>query len=113
MLKKDIMTKEIKKLIRDGKVAVLFSPGYGAGWSTWNDDPSYMFNYNISSAIDKGLSKQEVLEVIKQEYGEDGYYGGAKDLMIEWINEGVDFNINEYDGSESIEYLDDMTWNVA
>ena len=25
------------KCIRDGKVAILYSPGYGAGWSTWND----------------------------------------------------------------------------
>jgi len=24
----------VEKLIRDGKVAVLYSPGYGAGWST-------------------------------------------------------------------------------
>ena len=23
------------KYIRDGEVAVLYSPGYGAGWSTW------------------------------------------------------------------------------
>lgn len=25
------------KIERDGKVAVLYSPGYGAGWSTWAD----------------------------------------------------------------------------
>ena len=24
------------KVIRDGKVAVLYSPGFGAGWSTWS-----------------------------------------------------------------------------
>ena len=28
----------MNKLIRDGKVAVLISPEYGAGWSTWNYD---------------------------------------------------------------------------
>ena len=28
----------VEKLERDGKVAILYSPGYGAGWSTWNDD---------------------------------------------------------------------------
>ena len=26
------------KVIRDGKVAVIISPGFGAGWSTWADD---------------------------------------------------------------------------
>ena len=27
-----------EKYIKDGKVAVAYSPGFGAGWSTWNDD---------------------------------------------------------------------------
>ena len=106
------MTKEIKKLIREGKVAVLISPRYGSGWSTWGE-PDYMFNYNIALAVDKGLTEQEVIEVAKQEYGEDGCYIGAKGLMIEWVKEGTAFIIKEYNGSESIEYLDDMTWNVA
>jgi hypothetical protein len=26
------------RLIRDGSVAVLYSPGFGAGWSTWNPE---------------------------------------------------------------------------
>lgn len=26
------------KVIRDGMVAVIYSPGYGAGWSSWNRD---------------------------------------------------------------------------
>jgi hypothetical protein len=28
----------VEKYIKDGKVAVLYSAGYGAGWSTWNYD---------------------------------------------------------------------------
>jgi hypothetical protein len=28
----------MEKVIRDGKVAVLYSPGYGAGWYSWNRD---------------------------------------------------------------------------
>ena len=31
----------MEKIIEDGKVAVLVSKGYGAGWSTWNLDASY------------------------------------------------------------------------
>lgn len=27
----------MEKVIRDGKVAVLYSEGFGAGWSTWNE----------------------------------------------------------------------------
>lgn len=28
----------MEKVIKDGKVAVCFSPHYGAGWSTWADE---------------------------------------------------------------------------
>jgi len=35
------------KYIRDGKVAVLYSPGFGAGWSTWNDDEYRMSQPNF------------------------------------------------------------------
>ena len=27
-----------EKYIKDGKVAVAYSPGYGAGWSTWESN---------------------------------------------------------------------------
>ncbi len=34
----------IQKLSQDGKVAVLYSPGFGAGWYTWNTDaPEILF----------------------------------------------------------------------
>jgi hypothetical protein len=29
----------MNKLIRDGMVAVLYSPDYGSGWYTWNEVP--------------------------------------------------------------------------
>ena len=29
---------KIKKVEKDGKIAVLVSGGFGAGWSTWMDD---------------------------------------------------------------------------
>lgn len=42
----------MKKLIRDGKVAVLVSPGFGAGWSTWNgDDEDAIFNKRLALAV--------------------------------------------------------------
>jgi hypothetical protein len=76
------------KVIRDGKVAVLYSPGYGAGWFSWH-----------------GI--EELL------YDVDGYFGGADDLEIEWVDVGREFRITEYDGSESIEYKDEVKWRAA
>jgi hypothetical protein len=36
-----------------------------------------------------------------------------KDLKVEWIPEGTLFKVNEYDGSESIEYKENDQWMVA
>ena len=37
------------------------------------------------------------------------YCGGADDLQIEWLDEGTVFEIDEYDGSESIITLGNLT----
>ena len=41
------------KVIRDGKVAVLVSYGYGAGWSTWNSarSDSLLFDPDIVQMV--------------------------------------------------------------
>lgn len=45
-------------------------------------------------------------------FGEDKenwpYDGGMDDLEIEWLPVGTRFKINEYDGKESLETLDDL-----
>jgi hypothetical protein len=35
------------------------------------------------------------------------------DLQIEWIPEGTQFQVNEYDGNESIEKRDSVNWIQA
>lgn len=47
--------EEIKKVIRDGKVAILYSPGYGAGWYSWNSGVRQcLFSPEIVAALEKG-----------------------------------------------------------
>lgn len=116
--------KKLRKEIRNGLVAVLYSPGYGAGWSTWNFehgdqlifDPSVVYMVEEMNAVEDEDSKQSWVENIlaycKRTYP-DGYFGGADDLQIEWIPEGTMFKINEYDGSETIEYKENDYWKVA
>jgi hypothetical protein len=36
-----------------------------------------------------------------------------KDLASAWVPEGTLFRVNEYDGSESIEIQEDVSWMVA
>lgn len=43
----------MEKLEKDGKVAILYSPGFGAGWSTWNSEwaDQLVFDKEIAEAI--------------------------------------------------------------
>ena len=102
----------MKKLIRDGKVAVLYSPGFGAGWSTWNQElPELMFDPVIVDFVEK--KQWDELAVYAALKYPDIYDGGMRDLEIAWINVGSEFRIHDYDGSESIEIKEELAWLVA
>ena len=103
----------MNKVIRDGFVAVLYSPGYGAGWYTWHNIPELIYDPKIVEMIEQGrLNDVEA-------YCEETYpsftkcYMGAEDLTITWIKEGRVFLIEEYDGNESIRFREDIDWLVA
>jgi len=103
---------EMNKLIRDGKVAVLVSPGYGAGWSSWNPDTvELLFDPAIVELVEH--NKWEELDVyVKLKY--PGIYdGGMRDLEIEWLPVGTEFIIKEHDGAETIEIKSDIIWYRA
>ena len=100
----------VEKWIRDGKVAVIVSPGFGAGWSTWNTE------INEETAFDKGLA--ELVEAGKplaeiEAYAEQKWPGacllGLDQLEVEWIDVGTKFTIHEYDGSESLRLIEDLS----
>lgn len=103
----------MKKVIRDGKVAVIYSPGYGAGWSTWSVPEEGIFHPELVEAIERGASEDEIVELSKKPFGDENYYGGAHRLCIEWIPVGTAFRITEYDGSEGIEYLGETSYYIA
>lgn len=102
----------ISKVVRDGKVAVLYSPGFGAGWYTWNPEhPEIVFDPMIVDFIENGdLGKLENYMTMRYP---GMYLGGLGDLTIEWIPEGTLFRIHEYDGNESIEIKEDLNWMMA
>ena len=45
----------MRKLSENGKVAVLYSPEFGAGWYTWNQDhPEILFDPAMVKLVEKG-----------------------------------------------------------
>lgn len=103
----------MKKVIRDGKVAVLYSPGFGAGWSTWNTEymELLLFDSRIVEAVEK---KQEITEefMLKMLEMVDLCLLGADKLTIEWLPVGTRFYVDEYDGSETIITESDFQWTA-
>jgi hypothetical protein len=91
-----------EKFIVNGDVAVVYSPGYGAGWSTWN--PEYKEELCMRKEIVEFVMQKDFdgLEKFMNKNYPNVYLGGMKDLSIEMIPVGSFFKIDEYDGSESV-----------
>jgi len=102
----------VEKYIKDGKVAVLYSPGFGAGWVSWNTEHSEYLAFDkdlVKAVIDGDLSLAAELAESRC----DIYTGGARDLKIEWLNPGDMFEIEEYDGNESVHVIGNREYLVA
>ena len=101
----------MEKVIRDGKVAVLISHGFGAGWYSCN--PGYqqlLFNPKLVEMVEQNRADEINEDWVKENLGlDDVYCGGAADLAIHWLPIGTAFMIDEYDGSEGIITIDSLT----
>lgn len=96
------------KYKKDGKVAILVSPGYGAGWKSWNSDVpgiethpalvQMVLDGKRDALLDAALVK-ELMGLSEDVYV---YAGGADQLEVMWLEEGTPYAIEDYDGSESL-----------
>ena len=92
---------------------VLISPGFGAGWSTWNDQiPELLFDPVLVSWVEDGTSPETIEAYCIAKYP-SGYFAGVADLEVVLVKTGTEFIIHEYDGAESIRLKDEMKWIQA
>lgn len=105
----------MQKYIKDGQVAVLYSPGFGAGWYTWNTEyPQMVFDPKIVEFLIEDTDDRigKIVQYCENAYP-DSYLSGVDDLSIRWLPIGTEFRINEYDGSETIEIKEKTVWLTA
>lgn len=103
----------MKKVIRDGLVAVLYTTKYGAGWSTWNVEyPEILFDPNVVDALEKGLVLSEIEGYLEDTYP-NGFFEGYRTLGIEWVKQGTEIYISEYDGLECVATKNSKTWHTV
>lgn len=90
------------------KRKILYSPGYGAGWTTWNDGKvaKYMLTHEATiKAVESGKGLAKALEQLKQEckdkFNKDYVCVlGARDLRVLTVYGRV--KIDDCEGNESV-----------
>lgn len=96
------------------EMGVLISAGYGAGWSTWNEDNSIAFDKRI---IEKWLRDKPtslaMWRFLKSLGYEDVYMGGYDGLVLKFVPKGTMFYITEYDGCEGICVVEELGMIMA
>jgi hypothetical protein len=110
------------KVIRDGMVAVLYSPDFGAGWYTWNTEhPAMLYDPTVVKWVmdgkpygqkPSGVEWVRLVDTLKEKYP-GCYLGGLRDLEIRWVSVGTRFYVDEYDGNETVVLEKDVEWQVA
>lgn len=113
--------KGIELYTKGDQVAVLVSPGFGAGWSTWVWEDEYnslaydkrVIDFWLQHKDDKAFmqeidsryenpTKEETARFFKSLGYDYVYMGGFADIELEWVDIGVPWTITEYDGHETL-----------
>jgi hypothetical protein len=108
------MVNKVYKIQENGEtlVAVLVSNGWGAGWSTWNNEyPELLFESEVVAYLLNGAisGKEALYEYLAKKY-KNIYMGGFEELFIVWAPEGKEFVILKYDGMESLIFKNEFEW---
>ena len=99
---------ENNRVVNDkGEVAVIYSPGYGAGWYTWNRDFKDCV-FDPDCVFDLIHNHGENIVTIAEKKWPDGYWNGGLNAKLFWFPVGTKFVIEEYDGYESVRFYQDL-----
>ena len=104
------MTKAYRTLSNvNGDVAIIYSGDYGLGWYSYHNSTALTMDaVLVNYLLHKQYSK--ALDYIYNEY--PGVFPldeeDLKILRIEWVSPNCVFRVYNYDGKESIEYVQDL-----
>lgn len=96
-----------------GRVAVLVSHGWGAGWYTWHHEEDLVYDASVVDMVLAEAANADIVAYCQATYGTENYYGGVDGLAVHWVDPGVRFRIDEYDGAESLVLENNEVWLTA
>ena len=107
----------MEKVIRNGKVAVLYSGDYGVSWFNSHNVEELVFHPKIVELVEQNkrheISEKFVAELLNIDEDDCPYLGGVDNLAIEWVDKGTVFRIHEYNGAEWIVRQDEDDFLTA
>ena len=91
-------------MIRDGKIGVLISPDFGSGIEDID-----RFNDKLIQSVEAKESLERI-HILANHLFPGAYLGGLQGIEVIWVKIGRSFFVHEYDGSESIWFMDEIKW---
>lgn len=101
----------MEKYIKDGKVAVVYSADYGAGWYTWNRIEELLYDPGLVQLVLDNVAPPIIVEYCEARW--DISIFSSPRLAVAWVPQGAKFRIEEYDGSETVMLESDYVWLSA
>lgn len=100
-------------VIRDEKVALLYTPQQGAGWYSRHGVNGLLFDPKVVEFVEaENFSAIEAY--VNEAYAEESVDSSkANELAIAWIPVNAEFEIREEDGAETILYKESDVWKEA
>jgi hypothetical protein len=90
------------------QIGIVFSPGWGAGFSTWGN-PAMALDQELAQAIEDGATFKQQEAIVLKNWDREL----LDPLEVEWVAEGTKYKISEHDGNEHLEIMEDINWRVA
>lgn len=96
---------------------IIISPGFGGGWSTWcsaknkEDERKILTWKPMIEALERGEklnNEHPAFLSLKEAVAPETYLVECTfdQLVVEEVEDGLRFRVDEYDGYESVEYAD-------
>ena len=95
-----------------GRIGIIYSPHYGMGWLSFYKQSkefqqAMMSDYWLVSAVlsENDEKFKQRFETLCDMFGETKYLQTVEDLSVEFMEEGSIFDVEEFDGKETIVYI--------